>query len=54
LVHRLLEQAALWGGLGGAILFFQLRYLDDPKAGSGWPAIRPVIARYRRAIHRRK
>jgi hypothetical protein len=53
LVHRLLEQAALWGGLGGAILFCQLRYLD-PKTGSGWPGIRPVIARYRRAVHRRK
>ena len=54
LVHRLLEQAALWGGLGAAILFCQLRYLDDPKAGSGWPAIRPVLARCRRSIHRRK
>jgi hypothetical protein len=52
LVHRLLEQAALWGGLGGAILFCQLRYLD--KGESGWPAIRPVIARCRRTIRRRK
>ena len=54
LVHRLWEEATLWGGLGGAILFCQLRYLDDPKGGSDWPAIRPVIARCRRAIRRRK
>lgn len=54
LVDRLLEHAALWGGLGAAILSCQLRYLDHPKAGGGWPATRPVIARYWRAIHRRK
>jgi hypothetical protein len=54
LVHRLLEHAALWGSLGAAILFCQLRYLDDPKAGSGGLPIRLVIARCRRAIHRRK
>jgi len=54
LVHRLLEHAALWGRLAATILFCQLRYLEGPKAGSGSLAMRPVIARYRRAIHRRQ